>query len=53
LRPKLATLGIKTGELFKFRILQRCIAGQKLFEDGRIIISDRIVDVYEAFMAAV
>jgi len=53
LNPKLSSIGIKTAELFKFRILQRCIAGQKLFQDGRIIISDRVIDVYEAFMAAV
>jgi len=53
LNPKLSTIGIKTGELFKYKILQRCIAGQKLFADGRIIISDKIIDVYEGFMAAV
>jgi len=52
LDPKLRTLGIQTGELFKFRVLQRCIAGAKLFEDGRLIIVDNQMEVYDAFLAA-
>jgi len=38
---------------FKYKIYQRSVAGQTLFEDGRVIITDKNIGMYEAAMAAV